>query len=469
MGTVSDPAPAPPKILSVSELTRTIRSLLELRVGRVWVEGEISNYRKQGSGHQYFTLKDARSQLACILFRGDAAAMRGMALADGQQVQVYGEVTVYEARGQCQLIVQIIQPRGQGLLQARFEALKRKLQAEGLFEAHRKQPLPRFPATIGLVTSPTGAALQDMLHVLKRRAPWVRILIYPVRVQGAGAALEIAQGIAAFNDWTATPGSPAAVDLIVLARGGGSIEDLFEFNEEAVARAMVASALPIVSAIGHEVDFTIADFVADLRAPTPSAAAELIVPDGVELKRQLSGLRQALARQLSERVQQARLRLESFGRMALGREPARRLREARQRLDIAESALRRLAADAIARWQARVEEQRGALRPAALRLALQSRRELLQARRTQLGERKRQQLESLSARLRHAQGLLRVLGPQGTLDRGYSITTLEDGALLSSVSQAPPGSAIRTRLADGTFASVVAKSKPARAVKPRRA
>ena len=287
-------------VLSVWELTRSIRSLLESEVGTVWVEGEISNYRRQSSGHQYFTLKDERSQLPCVLFRGSNNLLTGPALADGLHVQARGEVTVYELRGQYQMIVQAVQPRGVGALQARFEALKRRLDAEGLFDAARKKPLPGFPVAVGIVTSPTGAALQDMLNILKRRAPWLRVVVHPVRVQGAGASLEIAEAIREFNLWAEGAGGPThagrpVVDLIVVARGGGSIEDLWEFNEEIVARAIAASGLPVVSAVGHEIDFTIADFAADLRAPTPSAAAELIAPDTAELLRQLAAAGQFLA------------------------------------------------------------------------------------------------------------------------------------------------------------------------------
>src|SRR5712692_2146610 len=262
------------KVLTVSELTRSIRGTLEAKFGAVWVQGEISNYKLHPSGHQYFTLKDQRAQIACVIWR-DAMAPPRQPLVDGTQVQVFGTVTVFEARGQYQLNVQILQPRGLGLLQAKFEALKRKLEAEGLFAPERKRPLPKFPRRIGIITSPTGAAIRDMLNVLRRRARWLQILISPVRVQGTGAAQEIAVAIREL----ATPNDAfAPLDLIVVARGGGSIEDLWEFNEEIVARAIADVRVPIVSAIGHEIDFTIADFVADLRAPTPSAAAELIVP-----------------------------------------------------------------------------------------------------------------------------------------------------------------------------------------------
>src|SRR6476646_10188585 len=253
------------KVLSVSELTRSIRGTLETKFAAVWVQGEMSNYKLHPSGHQYFTLKDQRAQISCVIWRDTMLPppRKQSGLADGAQVQVFGTVTVFEARGQYQLNVQIIQPRGVGVLQAKFEALKRKLEAEGLFAPERKRPLPKFSRRIGIVTSPSGAAVRDMLNVLRRRAPWLQILINPVRVQGTGAAQEIAVAIREL----AMPNEEfAPVDLIVVTRGGGSIEDLWEFNEEIVSRAIFHSAVPIVSAVGHEIDFTICDFVADLRA-----------------------------------------------------------------------------------------------------------------------------------------------------------------------------------------------------------
>src|SRR2546425_7413677 len=300
------------KVLTVSELTRQIRGALETRFGAVWVQGEISNYKLHPSGHQYFTLKDQRAQISCIIWRDTMAPLRSEGgrpspLVDGTQVQVYGNVTVFEARGQYQLSVQILQPRGLGLLQAKFEALKRKLEAEGLFAPERKKPLSKFPKRIGIVTSPSGAAIRDMLNVLRRRAPWLQILINPVRVQGTGAAAEIAVAIREL----ATPNENwLPVDLIVVGRGGGSIEDLWEFNEEIVARTIVDVGVPIVSAIGHEIDFTICDFVADLRAPTPSAAAELIVPDIVDLRRHIDSFARGIGRELLNRMRDAGQRLD---------------------------------------------------------------------------------------------------------------------------------------------------------------
>src|SRR5216110_203806 len=289
------------KVLTVSELTRSIRGTLETKFGAVWVQGEVSNYKLHPSGHQYFTLKDARAQIACVIFRNTMAPLR-QPLADGAHVQVYGNVSVFEARGQYQLSVQIIQPRGLGVLQAKFEALKRKLDDEGLFDPARKRPLPKFPKRIGIVTSPSGAAIRDMLNVLRRRAPWLQILINPVRVQGTGAAQEIAVAI---RELAKPNENFAPVELIVVTRGGGSMEDLWEFNEEIVARAVFHSPVPIVSAVGHEIDFTICDFVADLRAPTPSAAAELIVRDVIDLVRDLEGCTRRLGRELLNRMRDA--------------------------------------------------------------------------------------------------------------------------------------------------------------------
>src|SRR5215467_10125159 len=294
------------RVFTVSELTRSIRGTLETKFAVVWVQGELSNCKLHPSGHQYCTLKDQRAQISCVIWR-DTVLPRRQPLADGRQVQVYGTVTVFEARGQYQLNVQIVQQRGVGILQAKFEALKRKLEAEGLFAQERKRPLPKFPQRIGIVTSPSVAAIRDMLNVLCRRAPWLQILINPVRVQGTGSAQEIAVAIREL----AMPNEAfAPLDLIVITRGGGSIEDLWAFNEEIVARAIFHSAVPIVSAVGHEIDFTICDFVADLRAPTPSAAAELIVSDIIDVQRRIDGCTRALSRQLLNCVRDAQQRLD---------------------------------------------------------------------------------------------------------------------------------------------------------------
>jgi exodeoxyribonuclease VII large subunit len=416
------------KIFTVSELTRSIRRTLENKFGAIWVQGEISNYKLHPSGHQYFTLKDQRAQIGCVIWRDTMLPPR-QPLVDGAQVQVYGTVTVFEARGQYQLNVQILQPRGVGVLQAKFEALKRKLQGEGLFAPERKRPLPKFPRRIGIVTSPSGAAIRDMLNVLRRRAPWLQILINPVRVQGTGAAQEIAVAI---RELAVPNENWQPLDLIVVTRGGGSIEDLWEFNEEIVARAIFNSALPIVSAVGHEIDFTICDFVADLRAPTPSAAAELIVPDIVDLQRQLDGCARALARQLLNRW-----------------------RDAQQCLDHARETLQRCLAHKIDSYK------RGLLHITAALQARSPARELMMRRDRFVDLHRRlvaspsRLLENARHRFQHMEGILRVLGPDATLRRGYSITMNERGKIIRTITAVRPKLKIRTRVGDGEFGSEI--------------
>jgi len=416
------------KVLTVSELTRQIRGTLETKFGAVWVQGEVSNYKLHPSGHQYFTLKDARAQIACVIFRNTMAPLR-QPLADGAQVQVYGNVSVFEARGQYQLSVQILQPRGLGVLQAKFEALKRKLDAEGLFDPARKRALPKFPKRIGIVTSSSGAAIRDILNVLRRRAPWLEILISPVRVQGTGAAQEIAVAI---RELAKPNENFAPVDLIVLTRGGGSMEDLWEFNEEIVGRTIADVTVPIVSAIGHEIDFTIADFVADLRAPTPSAAAELIVPDIVDLRRHM----EVCAR-------------------GLGRELLNRMRDSQQRVDHVSETLRRCLAH-------KIDNYRRGLTHALATLQARSPLRELMLRRNRFGDLRRRfmelpkrALENAQHRFQRIEGILRVLGPDATLRRGYSITRNERGELIRTVAAVRPKIKIRTRVSDGEFESTV--------------
>ncbi len=447
------PTPEAPRVYSVTEITRAVRAALEENIGVVWVAGEISNYRKQASGHQYFTLKDAGSQLACVLFARPGMWRREVALADGMQVQARGTLTVYEARGQYQVNVQIIQAGGAGLLQAKFEALKRKLEAEGLFDPARKRPMPKFPAAIGIVTSASGAALRDMLNILARRAPCVRVVILPVRVQGDGAAEEIAAAIEQANRFPALGIEP--VEVVVVARGGGSAEDLWEFNEEIVARAIAASALPVVSAVGHEIDFTIADFAADLRAPTPSAAAELLVPDCAELSRRFAEIASQLRRHALRAIEQHRARVAWLGRGELFRQPSSRLREAAQRLDFAREALQREPAAALDRARRRLAEVTAALRHHRPDQVLAMLRQRLAATRRQLSDACLRRLAEIRRRLEKSRELLRVLGPEATLARGYSITTTRDGKLVASAAQVRMGMALKTRVRDGEFASEV--------------
>ena len=446
---VPEPPSDEPRVFSVSEVTRTVRAVLEDEIGTVWVEGEVSNYRKQASGHQYFTLKDAQAQLACVWFARGGSRLKQVALTDGMQVQVRGALTVYEARGQYQLNVQLVQAGGAGLLQAKFEALKRKLEAEGLFAAERKRELPGFPAVVGIVTSPTGAALRDMLHVLARRAPWLRVIVSPARVQGEGAAAEIAAGIAALNELAAPP------DVIVVARGGGSVEDLWAFNEEVVARAIVASAIPVVSAVGHEIDFTIADFAADLRAPTPSAAAELIAPDAAELTRELGQWATQLRRQMSAALGAQRVRLDFLARSTFFREPEQRLAAAQQRTDLAEEALRRAMREHLVARRQDVGALLAALRQYRPDQLLALRRQHYDALRAKFQARFDEARKEPKARFTRLAAMLRLLAPTATLARGYSITTTTDGSTIRSVTDVQRGTQIVTRLADGEVKSRV--------------
>lgn len=445
----------PSRALSVTALAAAIRSLVESEIGSVWVEGEVSNLRRQASGHFYFTLKDEGAQIACVMFRLAAQTGGGRQLADGARIQLLGELSLYEARGQVQLIVRLVQPRGLGALQARFEALKAKLSAEGLFESARKVPIPRYPRRVGLVTSPTGAALQDMLNVLERRAPHLALLLHPVRVQGEGAAAEIARAIADLDRWAQAGPERARVDVIVVARGGGSLEDLWEFNEEVVARAVAACRTPVVSAVGHEIDFTICDFAADLRAPTPSAAAELVAPDAAELRERLRGRGERLQRRLRTWVEEARARLEFLQRGELARAPRRRVADERQRLDALAEALERNVRTGLESRRAALAARAAVFQPQTLRVATAGARQALANAAQRLQAALRTRLAAERARLDRAQGLLRVLGPQATLERGYSITLDAAGEPITSVAQAPPGTALHTRLADGTIDSEV--------------
>ena len=446
-------APAPPeRMLSVSQLTRRIRDVVESGFRNVWVEGEISNCRRQASGHTYFTLKDATAQLACVLFKGNAATVRSP-LTDGAAVQLMGDLSVYEARGQYQLIVRRVQHAGAGSLQARFEALKRRLAEEGLFDSERKRPIPAIPRTVAIVTSPTGAAIQDMLNVLTRRAPWLHILIAPVRVQGQGAAEEIAAALRLLG--SASGRSLPRIDTIVAARGGGSIEDLWAFNEEVVARAIHASPVPVISAVGHEIDFTIADFVADLRAPTPSAAAELLAPDRAELLAGLDALGRRLHRRAVAVIDNARRVITLTARGALQREPERLLLPWRQRLDAAADAL-----EAAARQQLAAAADRH--RALAHRLDLRRPDKILGERRAALAmaaerlrARSSTRTERLRAELSRLSGLLRTLGPESTLARGFTCTLDAAGHVVRRPDQLRPGDTFRTRFRTGSVTGVV--------------
>ena len=443
---------ARPAVLTVTQLTKKVRRLLERELGHVWVEGELSNVRRQANGHAYFTLKDAGAQLSCVLFRGQMRADMPVP-EDGLQVQLGGEISVYEPRGQYQLVVSEMQVAGVGVLQAKFEALKRRLAAEGLFEAARKRRLPAFPACVALVTSPGGAALRDMLQILGRRAPWVRVVIFPVRVQGEGAAAEIAAAVRRLGGEAAGWPRP---DVIIVGRGGGSMEDLWCFNEEVVARALADCPIPTVSAVGHEIDFTIADFAADVRALTPSAAAELVVPDRADLGRRFQAYERALTSHALQRLRHARTIVDFHRRGPLAREPMRRLAEGVQRADELAVVLR-AAADAGCRRQGErlvaLGHRLAAQRPAQV---LAQRVQVLAHLRTRMEAARARHLASARDRFQRAADLLRSLGPQAVLSRGYTMTLAPSGQALTRATQVRPGDRLTTRLADGVVESVVA-------------
>lgn len=424
------------RVLSVSELTTQVKRLLEQQLGTIWVTGEITNFRAQASGHCYFTLKDANTQIACVLFRGTAASVRDM-LQDGQMVILQGEVTVYEARGQYQLIVRKVEFQGVGALQAAFERLKQKLAAEGLFAQERKRSLPQYPQRIGLVTSPTGAAIRDVLHVIQRRNPGLEIIFVPCRVQGDGAAHEIAEAIASLNEFNSSlVTGHSSLDLILVTRGGGSLEDLWAFNEEIVGRAIAASQVPVVSAVGHEIDFTIADFVADLRAATPSAAAEIIT-DGVYSSRVFVTeaplrMQQLMRRHMESRIEEADYLVKRLLRL----HPRRRLDESLQRLDDLCISLGRAATHGLR--DVRANWERLALRLNQVRPSLK--------------------LKELKSKLSEAEARLRLLGPEQVLSRGYSITMdAKTGNILRDARKLESGKRLKTRLKTGEVISVVDK------------
>ncbi len=451
-------SPQARKVLSVSELTAQVRSLLEKQVGSVWVTGEITNLRAQSSGHIYFTLKDAASQLSCVLFSREKVPHRGL-LADGQKVLLQGDVTVYEARGQYQFIVRAVELQGVGALQIAFEKLKQRLAAEGLFAPERKRSLPKYPQRIGLVTSPTGAAIRDVLHVVRRRNPGLEIILAPCRVQGEGAAEEIAAAIRLLNEFDTSEGRVTRVpkifpstksgtrvtrpsgglDLILVTRGGGSLEDLWAFNEEMVARAIFESAIPVVSAVGHEIDFTISDFVADVRAATPSAAAEIIT-EGVFASRQF---------------------VESLVRRMMQAHPRQRLDESLQRLDDLQTSLQRCGKQGVRERQVACQNLAARLRQVRPKQLLKQRRELLKLNRHRLRELALVRFRDLKSGLAAAESRLRLLGPEQVLSRGYSITMdAASGKVLREAAKVKAGQKLKTRLSVGEVISR-AESHPA--------
>ncbi|MFO1497386.1 MAG: exodeoxyribonuclease VII large subunit [Verrucomicrobiota bacterium] len=456
------PSPPPPpaaarRVLSVSELTNAVKRLLEQQVGRVWVTGELTNLRLQSSGHFYFAIKDAGAQLSCVLFRSEARAFNRDLLRDGLRVNLCGDLTVYEARGQYQLIVTAVELQGVGALQQAFEKLKQKLQAEGLFASARKRPLPRFPRRVGIVTSPTGAAIRDVVQAIRRRHPGLVLLLASCRVQGQGAADEVAGAIRLLNEWTwSARGRSQPVDLILLTRGGGSLEDLWAFNEEVVARAIFDSRIPVVSAIGHEIDFTISDFVADFRAATPTAAAEIITEGFYSSRPLVAKLLTGLRQLLREGVDGKRKDVAFLSQRLQRQHPRRWLQEQWQRLDDLQTGLLRCARYG---HRARVQEWQSCaqrLLRARPSRALSRKRERMESLRTRLAESLQAQLLQWRQRLVHASSRLRLLGPQNVLDRGYSITLdAATGRVIRSARDVQDGQVLRTRLQEGAITTHV--------------
>jgi exodeoxyribonuclease VII large subunit len=442
------------RVLTVAEVTAQVRRLVEGQFPSLWITGEISNLRLQPSGHCYFTLKDADAQLACVLFRAGAAS-RAL-LADGRRVNLRGALTVYEARGQYQLRVEEVEAAGVGALQAAFEKLKQRLAAEGLFDAARKRPLPPFPRRVGVVTSPNAAAWRDVRHVIERRFAGLELFLAPARVQGEGAAREIADAIALLNAFSASGETP--LDLILVTRGGGSIEDLWAFNEEVVARAIVASALPVVTGIGHEIDTTIADFAADLRAATPSAAAELITAEYVTCRDWIGGVTRALRRLAEEQLETKQTQLDALRHRLERCSPRRKLEAAAQRLDELHARLRRATFNTLRERRLHADGLQRRVLAARPSARVRQLRERFHALHDRLRERVRARLDTRAARFRQVAAQLRLLGPQNALDRGYSITTTGDGRILRSVKDANPGDTLHTRLRDGTLRSVVSEA-----------
>ena len=449
----ADPSAPTRRILSVSELNRAARGLLEGGFPILWVEGEISNLAQPGSGHLYFSLKDAQAQVRCALFRN-----RGMLLrfkpANGMKVLVRGRVSLYEPRGDYQFLVESMEDAGHGALQRAFEALKERLAKEGLFDPGLKRPLPEVPKSIGVITSPTGAAIRDILSVIRRRHPLARVIVYPVPVQGEGAAAKIAAmlGLASRRH---------ECDVLILARGGGSLEDLWAFNEEPVARAIRASAIPVVSGVGHEIDFTIADFAEDLRAPTPSGAAELVTPDLSDWQRIFQAHADRLYQAKLRILQDLRRRLDWCGERLRQLHPGRVLRDRSQRLDELQLRLER---------GARVQLRHGRTRLAALHAVLREHSPLQRLQRasdrsTALEQRlriaARANLSHTANRLALSLRALDAVSPLATLNRGYAIVSdATSGGTLSHIQAVKPGHTVRTRLADGTFTAEVKTVQP---------
>ncbi|HEY1206474.1 MAG: exodeoxyribonuclease VII large subunit [Bryobacteraceae bacterium] len=435
------------RVFTVAELNAAIHGLLEREFADVWVTGEISGVRLAASGHYYFTLKEQDAQLRCVCFRQTACYLK-FKPQDGVAVIARGRIDVYEVRGEYQLLVETLEPQGRGALQLAFEQLKKKLAAEGLFDAARKRPIPAFPRRIGIVTSPAGAAIRDLLHILERRFPGLHIRLFPAQVQGEGAAEEVCRGIEYF-------GASGWADVVIVGRGGGSLEDLWTFNEEAVARAIAACPVPVISAVGHETDVTISDFVADLRAPTPSAAAELVVGTRQHVIERIETAEAKLRQTLRYRLADAERKLHQRGIERATSLLSRRIGRSLQRVDELDYELRRRLRSLLVLARAHWGELDARLKALDLRLRFaQSRRRLEAANRT-AAETMRARLSRARSRYEPLAAELHQLSPLRVLERGYAIVQDEQGRILTDAAAAPPPAAIGVRLARGRLKAQV--------------
>jgi len=439
------------QVLTVSGLTARVKSELETRIGQVWVEGEITNLRRQTSGHMYFSIKDTAAQLSCVLFRGARVAQKS-SIEDGQKVVLQGDLTVYEARGQYQLIVRMVEMQGMGALQVKFDQLKSRLNQEGLFDPDRKRDLPVISRRIGVVTSMSGAALRDVLHVVRRRQPSLQVVLVDSRVQGKGAEKEIVKGIKWLNSWSKIE----PLDLILITRGGGSLEDLWAFNEEALARSVFASEVPVVSAVGHEIDFTISDFVADARAATPSAAAEIISSGAVAFSGRLTTVSQRLRRSVTRRCEYLQEQIRMLGNRLARCHPRQQVQQKMQRVDELHDNLQH-AAHGILNGNGKMWKY---LNDRLLRLRPSH---ILNRKRAQMvqlhGQIRSNTTRRFDHEVRRITGLserLRLLGPDNVISRGYSIVRdAQTGAILRSIKMVKSGQKLKTVVADGEIDSTV--------------
>jgi exodeoxyribonuclease VII large subunit len=439
-------------IYQVSELSEILRGLLEDSLPRIWIQGEVSNFSRPASGHWYFTLKDPRAQIRCVMFKGANFHVRPQP-RDGDSVLVRGQATLYPARGDLQLVCEHLEPAGEGALLRAFGQLKARLAAEGLFDERHKRPLPHAPRAIGVITSATGAAVQDILTTLSRRFPLGTVILYPVPVQGAEAAPAIVRALRELPQ-------KAAVDVVLLARGGGSLEDLWAFNEEAVARAIRACAVPVVSGVGHEIDFTIADFAADLRAPTPTAAAELASPNLAEWAQRVRTLETDLAAEFFHGLAERRAQVERIDARLQVLHPGRRLNDTAQRLDDLDARLRLAQANHARQLLTRLrhaQQRLRALQPVAAIRSAEERVSHLELRLRSAGVLR---LQALDSRLARAESLLHGLSPQAVLDRGYAIALAADGRALTDAEQLQAGAMLELRLARGRVEAEVKAVKP---------